>query len=129
MKILKILLVLALVAVMAPVSAQLATDDVRTIAPVFPYGLNSVSVLTEDASTTAKLLSPLANRRVVEFRVLDADKELHVALGSTTAVVDASNCVVVNNLNPLRVELDATVPIAYIASEAFGLSIIQIAKP
>ena len=129
MKLLKILLVLALVALVVPASAQLAPDDVRTITPTFPYGLNSVSVVTADASTTTQLVVALTNRRVIEFRVLDASKEVFVALGSTTVTVDASHAVAVNNLNPLKVELDSTVPIAYIASEAFGLSILQMAKP
>ena len=96
----KVLIVLALVLVLTPAMAQLTESDTKTQVlldePIstYDYGFNSVSVLTGNASTTVQTVTALANRRVIEFRVLDASKEIHVALGSTTVDVDDTHAVV-----------------------------------
>ncbi len=87
--------------------------------------LSSVSVLTGNASTTAVVLSAMADRRVLEVKVNEASKYLWVSVGSTTATVSGTNCVMVSSTAPFKAEISDDIAIATIASEAFSFTTIQ----
>lgn len=100
-----------------PLRVQIAADSLDTY--------STPSVLTDTASTTAVLLAAQSGRREVEIRVNEASKSLWVSVGSTTATVSGSNCVLVTSTAPYKCKLDDTVPMAAIASEAFSYSFLQ----
>ena len=89
--------------------------------------LNTLSVSTTNASTTAVTVTAQSGRDFIEIRAGHGDgltsNEIWVGVGTTTVVVGTG--ALVTKDNPLRLPADAALPFSTIASEAVPMCVIQ----
>ena len=86
--------------------------------------LATSSLVTGNSSAVSELVSPLANRRKIIFRVNTASKELTVNVGG--AVATAGTGLVVTSVTPLELDAGPNIAISYVASEVFSIAIAQM---
>jgi hypothetical protein len=120
-----ILAVVLLGVVMTTASAQIDNSTLGYPKYLIETPVKTSTVSAATASTTAVVVSALADRRYIHIRVSEANKELWVSTSSTAATVSGAHCVLVTSTQPLSFSADASLPISHIASEAFAIKLIQ----
>ena len=116
-------------------SFAVLTKDASKGFPISPVAFSTTSIVTANASTTSVAVIPLPGRKKIQFR-LNAVGNLHVSIGTTTAVVNGANTVMISRVAVASqvldlasaqetFEYDANVPMGYIASTAFSITVLQ----
>jgi hypothetical protein len=103
------------------------TRDLAAGFPPDPVAFSQTSITTGNASTTSVAITNLTGRKKIVF-IPNATGDLWVSVGTTTAVVNGSNCIKVPYGDELTLEVDANVPLGTIASTAFQFTHVQFGR-
>lgn len=103
------------------------TADAANGYPADPVAFSGTSITTGDTATSSTAVTNLAGRKKIVF-IPNATGDLWVSVGTTTAVVNGSNCMKVTYGDELTLEVDANVPLGTIASTVFEFTQVQFGR-